>query len=84
MPEIITEGGTIELPYDVENPERLKAAVEMLMEELPEEMKGDFMSFWEQAYQPVVDEEPINGDIEASIIEEPVGPMEVAGGEVPM
>ena len=75
MPEIIMEEGTIELPYDVENPERLKAAVEMLMEELPEEMKGDFINFWQQAYQPVVDEEPI--------IEEPMGPMGVTGGEVP-
>lgn len=59
MPEVITEAGSIDLPYDVENPERLKAAVEMLLEEMPEEMKSGFMDFWQQAYRPVVEEEAI-------------------------
>ena len=60
MPEVMTEGGAIELPYDVENPDRLKAAVEMLMEELPDEMKGDFVAFWQSAGQPMdVDMEEI-------------------------
>lgn len=49
----MTEQGSIELPYDVENPDRLKAAVEMLMEELPDEMKGDFVAFWQSAGQPM-------------------------------
>jgi len=75
MPEVITEEGSMELPYDVKNPGRLKAAVEMLLEEMPEEMKPGFMDFWQQAYQPVMDEDPI--------VEEPMGPMEVTGGEVP-
>ena len=72
MPDVITEAGSIELPYDVENPERLKAAVQMLLEEMPEEMKPGFMDFWQQAYRPVVDDEE-------AIIEEP---MEVPN-EVP-
>ena len=53
MPNVMTEQGSIELPYDVENPDRLKAAVEMLMEELPDEMKGDFVAFWQSAGQPM-------------------------------
>tara|TARA_R110000824_G_C15184408_1_gene674112 strand:- start:369 stop:593 length:225 start_codon:yes stop_codon:yes gene_type:complete len=53
MPNVMTEQGSIELPYDVENPDRLKAAVEMLMEELPDEMKGDFVAFWQSAGEPM-------------------------------
>ena len=71
MPEIISEMGPIDVPYDAPNPERLKAAVEMLLEELPDEMKGDFVAFWQQAQVPA---EP---QPEEAIIEEevPVGPV---------
>lgn len=59
------------MPYDVPNPERLKAAVEMLMEELPDEMKGDFVAFWQQSQAPepalmeetVVEEGPVAEEV---------------------
>ena len=60
MPNVMTAEGSIELPYDVDNPDRLKAAVEMLMEELPDEMKGDFVAFWQSASAPMDDMEPMD------------------------
>lgn len=79
MPEVISEMGAIELPYDVPNPERLKAAVEMLMEELPDEMKGDFVAFWQQSQAPA----PEPALMEETIVDE--GPLaeEVMRAEVP-
>ena len=71
MPNVMTEQGSIELPYDVENPDRLKAAVEMLMEELPDEMKGDFVAFWQSAGEPMDMEEipPIDAEVPGEAIQ---------------
>ena len=62
--------GPIDVPYDAPNPERLKAAVEMLLEELPDEMKGDFVAFWQQAQVPAEPqpEETINFSIQGIIL----------------
>jgi hypothetical protein len=71
MPNVMTEQGSIELPYDVENPDRLKAAVEMLMEELPDEMKGDFVAFWQSAGEPMDMEEmpPMDAEVPGEAIQ---------------